>query len=84
MASLDDLLNGIDAWSKAKVNPPKASPTPAAKKPVPAPATPSPKKKELKKRRIDQFFDKVDVPEEKKRKAKNIIDALMAPEGMFF
>jgi hypothetical protein len=86
MTSLDDLLDGIDSWSKAKVHPPKPAPKPAAKKPdTPSWVTTTPpKKKELKKRRIDQFFEKMDVPEEKKRKAKKIIDTLMAPEAPLY
>lgn len=95
MSSLDEILAGMDAWSNAQVYPTKKPVTPAAKaapkRPTanpspaanPAPAAPSPKKV-LKKRKIDQFFEKVEVPEsEKQKKAKALLDKLLKPQGTY-
>eukprot|EP00026_Physarum_polycephalum_P007632 Phypoly_transcript_07697.p1 GENE.Phypoly_transcript_07697~~Phypoly_transcript_07697.p1 ORF type:complete len:427 (+),score=69.81 Phypoly_transcript_07697:48-1283(+) len=57
----------MDAWSDAKVY--KKPATKVADKPAPkAPEqTPSPKKKVLKKRKIDQYYEKIPKPESEKR-----------------
>jgi hypothetical protein len=83
MSSLDDILAGMDAWSNAKVY--KKPVAKVAAKPAPKVPEdiPSPKKKVLKKRKIDQYYEKIPKPEsEKRKKASDLIDSLMKPKGM--
>lgn len=82
MSSLDDILAGMDAWSDAKTY--KKPVAKVAAKPAPKKEPePPPQKKVLKKRKIDQFFEKIPVPEsEKQKKASKLLQSLMKPQGM--
>lgn len=81
MSSLDDMLAGMDAWSNAQAYPSK-KPAPPTAKQAPKQPDPPPAKKVLKKRKIDQYYDKVEVPEsEKQKKAKALLEKLIKPQG---
>ena len=80
MSSLDDILAGMDAWSTAQVY--KKPVAKVAAKPA-AKAPPPPMKKVLKKRKIDQHFEKIPAPEsEKRKKASDLLQSLLKPQGM--
>jgi hypothetical protein len=84
MSSLDDILAGMDAWSNAQVyKKPVTKVVTAVAKPAPSLSSNSPQKKVLKKRKIDQHFEKIQVvPEsEKRKKAIDVINNLMKPQG---
>jgi hypothetical protein len=81
MSSLDDILAGMDAWSKGETyKKPAVKKAPPPQKPEAAP--PPPKPKVLVKRKIDQYYEKLPVPEsEKQKKAKTLIQNLIKPKG---
>lgn len=82
MSSLDDILAGMDAWSNAQTYKKPAPKVAAKPAPKPPENSPSPQKKVLKKRRIDQHFEKIPAPA-KPKKASDLIQSLMKPQGDF-
>lgn len=74
MSYLDNLLDGIDSWSKAKVHPSKPAAKPAAKKAAP-------QSTKVVKRKIDNLEEDPNDSQAQK-KAKKLLQAILDP-GIF-
>lgn len=82
MSSLDDILAGMDAWSNAQTYKKPAAKVAAKPAPKTPENTPPPQKKVVKKRKIDQYYEKIPVPKtDKPKKANELIESLMKPQG---